>query len=301
MPSEQELAVRGGGSDAFRLTNAFIAGQTQGALRYIVKDLPSLKPDESELLTLDGELPPLKSQDCPKHPKTTIKVFNADTFDTAIALMDKDDPHSTHNRPSRPAVLNLASDTSPGGGWLRGYMAQEEALCYRSSLSLSLHKPYYPLRALQGIYTRDVVIIRSSVKNGHKLFDANEPADQQPVVSVVSVAALRRPAVSDGKVLSSGAQTKAFTKKEDRALTKKKMTLVLRMAASRGHDRLVLGALGCGVFENPVDDIVECWREVFEEKEFSGGWWKDVCFAVLDRNNVGTFRAFEKTLGGLEV
>lgn len=313
MSNEQGLAVRGGGSYAVRRRNhpgqgqaakealAVIAGQTQGSLRYILKDLPSLKPEESELLTLDGDLPPLKSQDCPKHPKTPIKVFNDDTFDTAIAMMDKDDPHSTHNRPSRPAVLNLASDTSPGGGWLKGCMAQEEALCYRSSLSLSLHKPYYPLRTLQGIYTRDVVIIRSSVKNGHELFDVNEPADQQPVVSVVSVAALRRPAVSDGKVLSSGAKTKAFAKKEDRALTKKKMALVLRLAASRGHDRLVLGALGCGAFANPLDEIVDCWKEVFEEQEFSGGWWRDVWFAVLDRNDKGTFRAFEKTLGGLEV
>lgn len=280
---------------------AIIAGQTKVALPYILKDLPALKADESELLTLDTDLPPLKTNDCPKHPKTTIKVVNDDTFDAATAIMDRDDPNRTNDLHYRPAALNFANEVSPGGGWLKGAMAQEEALCYRSSLSLSLHKRYYPWRPLQGVYTRDVVIIRSSVDNGHKLVDPNEPASELRVVSVLSVAALRQPDLSDGQVLGSGAKQKVFAKKEDRDLTKKKMKLALRMAASRGHDRLVLGALGCGAFANPANEVVECWKEVFEDNEFSGGWWKEVCFAVRDPKNSGNFEIFEKILAGLEV
>lgn len=280
---------------------ATIASQTQFALPYILKDLPKLKADESEFLSLNADLPQLKMEDCPKHPKTTIKVINNDTFDAAISMMASDNQKTTNNPPSRPAVLNLASDTLPGGGWLNGSMAQEEALCYRSSLSLSLHKRYYPWNVLQGIYTRDVIIIRSSQENGHKLVAPDAPANELPVVSVLSVAALRRPELSDGQVLSSGAKRKVFAKKGDRELTKSKMILVLRMAASRGHDRLVLGALGCGAFKNPVEEVAECWKEVLEQQEFQGGWWKEVCFAVLDRRNEGNFETFEKTLGGMEV
>lgn len=280
---------------------ANIASQTQVALPYILKDLPNIKADQSEFLSLGTDLPQLKIVDCPKHPKATIKVINEDTFDAAISMMASDDPNATNNPPTRPAVLNLASDTSPGGGWLNGSMAQEEALCYRSSLALSLHKKFYPWKSLEGIYTRDVVIIRSSVANGHKLVGAGTPANELPVVSVLSVAALRRPDLSDGQVLSSGAKRKVFAKKEDRESTKSKMVLVLRMAASRGHDRLVLGALGCGAFKNPVEEVAECWKEVFEQQEFKGGWWKEVCFAVLDRRNEGNFEVFEKTLGGMEV
>jgi uncharacterized protein (TIGR02452 family) len=280
---------------------AIIAGQTQAALPYILKDLPHLKADESELLSLDTDLPPLKAKDCPKHPKTTIKVVNDDTFDATTAMMDRDDPNRTNDLRYRPAVLNFANDVSPGGGWLKGAMAQEEALCYRSSLSLSLHQRYYPWSPLQGVYTRDVVIIRSSVDNGHKLVDPDEPASELRIVSVLSVAALRQPDLSDGQVLSGGAKQKVFAKKEDRDLTKKKMALILRMAASRGHDRLVLGAMGCGAFANPVNEVAQCWKEVFEEQEFSGGWWKEVCFAVRDPKNVGNFQAFEKTMGGLEL
>lgn len=280
---------------------ATLAGQTQVALPYILKDLPNLKADESEFLSLNTDLPQLKIEDCRKHPKATIRVINEDTFDAAISMMASDNPNATKNPPSRPAILNLASDTSPGGGWLNGSMAQEEALCYRSSLSLSLHKRHYPWNVLQGIYTRDVVIIRSSQENGHKLVAPDAPANELPVVSVLSVAALRRPDLSDGQVLSSGAKRKVFAKNGDRELTKSKMILVLRMAASRGHDRLVLGALGCGAFKNPVEEVAECWKEVFEQQEFQGGWWKEVCFAVLDRRNEGNFEVFEKTLGGMEV
>ncbi|KAI3401644.1 hypothetical protein diail_9308 [Diaporthe ilicicola] len=280
---------------------ATIASQTQVALPFILKDLPNIKADESELLSLNTDLPQLKTEDCPKHTKATIKVINEDTFEAAISMMASDDPNATSHPISRPCVLNLASDTSPGGGWLNGSMAQEEALCYRSSLSLSLHKTYYPWDALQGVYTRDVVIIRSSAENGHQLVAPDAPADKLPVVSVLSVAAIRRPKLSDGQVLSNGAKRQVFAEKEDRDLTKKKMMLVLRMAATRGHDRLVLGALGCGAFRNPVQEVAECWKEVLEQDEFKGGWWKEVCFAVLDGKSEGNFEVFEQSLGGMEV
>ncbi|KAK2610602.1 hypothetical protein N8I77_004019 [Diaporthe amygdali] len=301
---------RGGGRGGFfnggqrseaKQALAIIAGQTQAALPYILNRLANVKGDESELLSLNTDLPQLKKEDCPEHVKTTIKVINEDTFEAAISMMSSDDSNQTKNPLFRPAVLNLASDTSPGGGWLNGSMAQEEALCYRSSLSLSLHKAYYPWNAMQGVYTRDVVIIRSSTENGHQLVAPDTPVDDLPVVSVLSVAAIRRPKLSDGQVLGSGAKRKIFANKEDRDLTKKKMTLALRMAASRGHDRLVLGALGCGAFRNPVEEVAECWKEVLEQDEFKGGWWKEVCFAVLDRKNEGNFEVFEQTLGGMDV
>lgn len=217
-------------------------------------------------------------------------------------MMAFDDPTATgKDKATRVAVLNLASDTSPGGGWLNGAMAQEEALCYRSSLSLSLHKRYYPWGPEQGVYTRDVVIFRTSTDTGHKLLAPDTPASHLPVVSVLSVAAIRRPKLSDAQVLGSGEARKVFADREDREWTMKKMRLVLRMAALRGHDRLVLGALGCGAFRNPVEEIAGCWREVLEEDEFAGGWWREMVFAVFDRKDEGNFGVFETTLGGMNI
>lgn len=280
-----------------------IANETKSVLPFILKDLPNIKADESERLSLDN-LPPLAKNNCPNHQKATVKILNEDSLDAAIMLKDATNSSSHNNTipdgPNRVAVLNLASEKFPGGGWENGAMAQEEALCYRSSLSLSLHKHYYPWGDLDGLYTRDVVIIRSSTNDGHALLAPATAATNLPLVSVLSVAALRRPKLSDAQTLA-GEKRQVFANASDRNTTKDKMRLTLRMAAAKGHDRLVLGALGCGAFHNPPEEIAETWKEVLLEDEFSGGWWKEMWFAVLDRKNEGNFRIFDKVLGGIEV
>lgn len=196
--------------------------------------------------------------------------------------------------PKPVAVLNLASERHAGGGWQNGAMAQEEALCYRSSLYLSLHKLYYPLPSLSVIYTPSVLIIRSATTAGHALY--RNSASDLPVTSVISVAALRHPTLTD--------DGKSFKNAGQRAETKRKIRVSLRVAARKGHTKLVLGALGCGVFSNPPTEVAECFLEVFKEKEFQGGWWEDVVFAVMDnardteggKDGTGNFGQFFRVL-----
>lgn len=206
---------------------------------------------------------------------------------------------TTKSLPPKPVlVLNLASERSPGGGWQNGALAQEECLCYRSSLYLSLHKSYYRLPSLSAIYTSSVLLIRSSMSAGHTLLVPGTPVTQLPVVAVVSAAALRHPPLTDDK--------KHFANLGLRAETKRKMRVVLRVAALGGHTKLVLGALGCGVFGNPPREVAECFLEVLREKEFQGGWWEEVAFAVLDnvkgpeggKDGKGNFGAFYRVLDG---
>ena len=290
---------------------------------------PSLHPASSVSYHLSS-LPALSSTDCPRLPQTAIRIVNADSFNVAISLSSfsssssssqlaatatATNPSAQQSR-SRVAVLNMASHSSPGGGFLSGAMAQEEALCYRSSLYLSLHKRYYPWRQKMGIYTRDVVIVRDDYASGHKLLIPSPPLDVQPkhldldldllpVVSVLSIAAVRRPRVrrvrestpsGDGHVLRE-----VFASQDARDLTKDKMRLCLRMAGLHGHRRLVLGALGCGAFRNPKEEVASCWLEVLQDAEFQGGRWEEVVFAVYDVRNEGNFEVFEKTLGGVKV
>ena len=204
---------------------------------------------------------------------------------------------SSKDRTSRPvAVLNLASERSPGGGWQNGAMAQEEALCYRSSLYLSLHKSYYPIPSLSAIYSPEVLIIRDASSAGHALRCSD--VSSCPVTSVISIAALRHPTLTDDR--------RRFKNEGQRAETKRKIRLVLRLAASKGHTKLVLGALGCGVFNNPPKEVARCFLEVFREPEFAGGWWEEIVFAVLDnavdgeggKDGAGNFGQFYQVLNG---
>lgn len=272
---------------------------------------------------------------------TTIRVINQDSFDAAIAMppvildsgssdsgssdssalpallktVDREAEIFNHLKatalsPSylnsvtaaRVAVLNMASEVSPGGGWLRGANAQEEALCYRSSLAASLRRQWYPIPARAGLHTRDVVIFRTSTADGHALMVPRIAAAELPVVSVLSVAAIRRPATrraGDGQQSSGGRLL--FASDDARRLTKDKMRLCLRMAAAKGHTMLLLGALGCGAFKNPSEEVADCWLEVLREAEFAGGWFKAIWFAVYDTRNEGNFAIFRRALDGKTV
>ncbi|KAF2738256.1 hypothetical protein EJ04DRAFT_541440 [Polyplosphaeria fusca] len=280
------------------------------------------------------ELTPLKSEECPAfglpegdqqagRKGTRIRVFDQDSFDAALDLQPSTTVSSsaslvdaapatdqtgtgnpTASSPKLPlkpvAVLNLASEKRPGGGWENGALAQEEALCFRSSLYLSLHQLYYPIPALSALYTPTAVLIRDAMSRGHKLIWPEVPTEDLPVTSVISLAAIRRPSLArDG----------TYAKQSDVEFMKKKIRVVLRLSALQGHTKIVLGALGCGAFANPPHEVAQCFLEVFQEDEFQGGWWEDVVFAVLDnargedrgKDGTGNYGVFYRALEGVVV
>lgn len=292
-----------------------VAKETKNALPAILEGLPDFKAFESSIHDLTG-MPALKPEDCPNFKVASgkdqqqvsgfrVTVVNDDTLDTAIRLAQN--PAGRSARADRVLVLNLASDKSPGGGWLNGSLAQEESICYRSSLYMSLYRRYYPLGETQAIYSPNVILIRNAFGAGHALIEDKHPREMD-AISVVSVAAIRRPETTKGQRIIHGdiTEREIFARAEDRELTKAKMRLTLRVAASAGHRRLVLGALGCGAFKNPTEDVAICWIEVLGEEEFARGWFEEVVFAVLDkgsdgknaaRSGEGNFGPFEKILG----
>lgn len=228
---------------------------------------------------------------------TQIEVINDDTFDTAIRLGNVIGPSSTSNG-KNVCVLNMASEKHAGGGWLRGALAQEEELCYRSSLSFTLKRRFYPIAARDALYSPTVVVFRENFTNGHRLMDLQRP-ESLPSVSVISIAALRRPSVNNRL------SPPRYVRVADREAMKEKMRTTLRIAAFNKHRKLVLGALGCGAFGNPKDEVATCWVEVLQEQEFRG-WWENITFAVLDNTahlptSDGNFDTFHSKLHGMMV
>ena len=135
--------------------------------------------------------------------------------------------------------------------------------------------------------------------DGHALMTPVVEVTKLPVVSVLSVAGIRRPAVKNS--IEGGEKRAVFGRDEDRELTKDKMRLCLRMAGTGGHAMVVLGALGCGAFRNPAGEVACCWVEVLGEEEFVGGWFREVWFAVFDRKGDGNLPVFEAALDGRRV
>ncbi|KAJ2897350.1 mitochondrial chaperone BCS1 [Zalerion maritima] len=311
---------------------AAVAEETLKVLPAILSKLPGIDVtncSEHRYLTTKELSPSSNPQFVPPRgaaPRTAVRVINQDTFDAAIELPfrieEEDRAWATNSTATfspakksssstssalygKVAVLNFASERNPGGGWRKGARAQEEALFYRSSLCQSLAENkdrHYPLRQRSALYSPEVVIVRNSMDNGHQLMHPTHVADpiDLPIVSVISVAALRRPPLKKTNY-GNGRTEETFQDPSARSLTKEKMRLTLRIAGSMGHGLVVLGALGCGAFRNPPQEVAECWSEVIRETEFTGGRFRELCFAVWDKKDEGNFELFEKKLDGLQL
>lgn len=276
---------------------AQVASETKSLLPGILLTTPHA-PANGQLYK-KADLPPLSPEACPHALSTPFRVLNADSIDVALELTRRGrSDHGAGSEEKPVLILNMANAFHSGGGWLGGALAQEEALCYRSSLAFTLKNRFYPIPDNGGLYSPTVVVMRDNMASGHGLLDLARP-EQLPVVSVVSVAAVRGPAI-----VKDLDKKEKYRRAEDRDLMKGKMRTILRIAARNKHRRLVLGALGCGAFGNPSGEVVECWREVFQEEEFRGGWWETVVFAVMDggiSKGLGNYGTFLEGLDGLEV
>jgi len=207
--------------------------------------------------------------------KPTIRVIDSDTFDVAQAL------HT--NYPSdRISVLSMASPLRPGGGVFTGATSQEESLCMRSTLLPSLRDEFYRLPENALIYTPDVLVFRAQ--------DLSPlPKSDRFFVDVISCAALRFPEVEDGK----------YVVEADCEAMVKKIRLILRSAVMKGCKRVVLGALGCGAYANPVQEVAEMFKRVIcgNSKRKDDETWEsieEIVFAI--RGGKDTIQVFREVL-----
>ena len=187
----------------------------------------------------------------------------------------------------KTCVLNMASASKPGGGVEKGAQAQEESLFRCSNLHTSITKSVYPLNKYEAVYTKGATFFKDFY------YETMEPV----VVDVVTVAA-----VNLNKDSYYDEQKQEWVDQPSRKplwysrMTKKKIRLMLSLAAQNNVDNLILGAWGCGVFKNKPEEIARMFKDVL--KEYRGAF-ENVVFAVInDKNSVANnYEIFKKILG----
>ena len=231
--------------------------------------------------------------------KTEVRVENNDCVLVAKRLIDEG---------YNPAMLNLADLYTPGGLVEYGSGAQEENLCRRSDLILSLYQfsqsrihqypnlglvqneDQYPMdERFGGIYSGIVTFFRGPESEGSFLEDVAYN------IPVISVAALSGPRIgTDGMMFP-----------EETDITLDKMRTILRIGKANFHDSLVLSAMGCGAFANPPAHIAKLFHQVIEEDEFKNAF-RLIDFAILDgyktglrHNPEGNLKPFQREFGVL--
>ncbi|RXW24390.1 hypothetical protein EST38_g1494 [Candolleomyces aberdarensis] len=259
-------------SNSFGPSRKSIAEDTLARTESIIAEHAS-KGASLDSTFISQQSPPLDQANCPKNPPTKVEIFNSDSFTLARQII-AEDPSGTKGK---TAVLNLASDIYRAGGWLRSLSTtQEEALCYSSTLYATLKPDYYPWPnvgegSVSGVYSPGVVIFKDDLDNRCRDL---ELSDRQ-VVSVLTVAAPRHPALTPDRA--------AFEEPSVLEDMKGKVRLVYRMAAHRGQQYLVLGAMGCGVYGCPSRLVAELMRDILLEPEFDR-WFRRVVFAVYSKS-----------------
>ncbi|MEU2649461.1 TIGR02452 family protein [Streptomyces albidoflavus] len=187
-------------------------------------------------------------------------------------------------------ALNFASARNPGGGYLNGAQAQEEAVCRATALyDCLLRAPAYYAHHREH---------RDALYSDRVIF-----APGVPVFRDDRGALLETPRTAS--FLTSPAPNAGVLRRTDPARAQaelgpaiaRRAERVVEVAAANGVRGLVLGAWGCGVFQNDPAEVADAFRRLLTAPGARfGATFDTVVFAVLDRSRAGTTRAaFEKT------
>jgi uncharacterized protein (TIGR02452 family) len=196
---------------------------------------------------------------------TVFEVTEETTLAAILRLQTEDNDLLT---------LNFASAKNPGGGFLNGSQAQEESLARSTGLypcQLKAEKYYIQHRKNKTPFYSDNMIYSPMVavfRNDHGDF-LEDPAFSSFITS---------PAVNAGVI------KRQFPEEEGKieSVMKTRISKMLALAHSKGHKTLILGAWGCGVFENEPPAIAQWFQDAFST--IFEGKFEKVVFAIYSRD-----------------
>ncbi|KAF5328836.1 hypothetical protein D9619_011688 [Psilocybe cf. subviscida] len=186
-------------------------------------------------------------------------------------------------------VLNFASATLPGGGFLTGARAQEESIARSSTLYVGLTtpaaRPFYAANAAddrRGFYTHSMIYSPDV-----HLFRDDDGAWLPPL----AVDVLTSPAVNAGQVRRQGRSTPAKLEERIQAEMHERMGRILALFERKKVRNLVLGSFGTGVFQNDVRAMAAIWHELLQAPgaRFAGSF-DHVVFAIPDESTAKQFQ-----------
>ncbi len=186
-----------------------------------------------------------------------------------------------------PVLLNFASAKNPGGGFLGGAKAQEEDLARCSAL--------YACQCTQPEYYAVNRAEPSMLYTDHLIYSPRVPffrgEDGALLESPFMASVITSPAPNAGQHRARVPDDEATI----RAVLMRRAAQVLAVAERHAHRTLVLGAWGCGVFQN--DPVVVA--EVFASLLTASRGFERVVFAVYGHGRARkNLEAFEARFGG---
>ena len=205
--------------------------------------------------------------------------------DICRIMITAEDSYQAASRYENPLVMNFANAHCPGGGFLMGATAQEEALCRCSTLYASISG-----KEAGVMYKYNNTHI-SSVESDYMLLSPNvcvfrdakcELLEKPFTAGVISLPAPNRIGAAMFTSVSKISETMM-----------RRIRIMLLAAKENGYKNLVLGAWGCGAFHNNPKEVAKCFREVIQEEKY-GMYFDEICFAIYGREDGKNITAFRE-------
>lgn len=246
----------------------------QSALQYAAGNTVLYRPEDFETVFRQ------RDKQSAQH-EGIIEVTGESTYAAAYRLVVKEKQQNV-------CCLNFASAKNPGGGFLNGAHAQEEALARASGLYTCLQQKseMYQINRGHGsclytdhmIYSPLVPVFRN---------DADQLLEDYYTVSVITA-----PAVNAGAVEDNEPENISRIK----PVMLGRMEKLLSVAAAQQQTTLILGAWGCGVFRNDKGEVAGGFAALLNSDTFRYRFSR-VVFAVYDNTEKqDTIRTFKNKL-----
>lgn len=206
------------------------------------------------------------------------------TTSEALYLVNKNMMHGDDWLEFKTCVLNFASFKNPGGKFLEGSMAQEEALCHDSDLYPVLSafkKTYYDKNKLhlnRALYT-DKALFSPLIA----FFKDKDPSkdDYYCSTNVLTCAAPN---------FTAAHRYQGVSKEENYQVLEKRVDFIFKIMIKNNIDIPILGAWGCGVFGQDPKVVAEVLRKYIN---FYKDYFQYVVIAVPDKESKN-YKAFEE-------
>lgn len=209
------------------------------------------------------------SQFCSYDDKTQNFPLVVSSNDTVSEVIKQ-----AKNSASWLGVLNFASFTSPGGGFLSGAHAQEEDLCHNSNLyeRLCNENEFYAYNIKhknngayenRAIFSYDVVFI-------------DPDTDKEYIADVITCAAPNKKTGSYSNISWNNSE-----------ILKDRIQFILNIARTEEIQILILGAWGCGVFGQDPKEVAKLFKEELTSGKYN---FEKVIFAIPIGYNYDCFK-----------
>lgn len=260
--------------------------QRRVVLRETLDKFASAKPSNFFHKIAANNLARWRAETVTRKPEGEVGVFSGDWGDVALELSKK------HGECF--AVLNMANAYVPGGGYVEGMVAQEENMFRRTDCHFRIGREEYDQSCDQ--YKPEMTRLLSAV-DGNVFLDTKQPrvclrGPEDRTRSDLGYAWLSHDEVFPFFELRASAQDLRGGIPFDAVEARHRIAAQLDTLRDANVRYAVLGAFGCGAFQNPAIEIARLYREEIDKRR---GSFALIAFAIFSAgygpDNYGPFAA----------